>query len=321
MPRPEVEVQVTTTTTTAPVWSTSIDLDVRNVDTTFGPIEVATCGSGPAVLLIHGIPGSWRQCVPLAEDIAATEATDGFKVILPSRPGYGRTPVTVGRSYEDQADAFAALLDALGIEKAAVLGISGGGPIAVALAQRHHERVSALVMACAMAPHLTKVPPAMRLVRIPWLAEFLGPRLRERDRQRVADPAAVDTYLRASLTPQEYASVEAEPQVRDDLLRHSLGHLEAPAGISGQRNDLAAVLNARRHAQQHGVPSYDKVSCPVLLMYGECDGVIPMTHARYYAEALPSAELVSFENAGHVFALTRRGESSAAIRAFFERNS
>ncbi|MEX2394604.1 MAG: alpha/beta fold hydrolase, partial [Actinomycetota bacterium] len=93
----------------APVWSTSLDVRVDVVRTSAGPVEAATAGEGPAALLIHGIPGSWRQCIPLAEDL------DGFKVVLPSRPGYGRTPVRTGRSYAAQADAFAALLDSLGI--------------------------------------------------------------------------------------------------------------------------------------------------------------------------------------------------------------
>jgi pimeloyl-ACP methyl ester carboxylesterase len=247
--------------------------------------------------------------VPLAEDIC-----DRFTVILPSRPGYGRTPITSGRTYDEQAELFAALLDALGVEDAAVLGISGGGPIAVALASRHHERVRALVMACAMAPHLVKVPFGMRLIRIPWLAEFLGPKLRERDRRKVLDPDAVEEALREGLTSQEYDRAQIDTQVRVDLLRHSLGHLEAPAGIVGQRNDLALVLGARRSA----LPTFD-VRCPTLLMYGESDAVIGVDHATFYAEAIPEAEFVLFENAGHVFCLTRRGESSAAIRAFFER--
>jgi pimeloyl-ACP methyl ester carboxylesterase len=301
---------VTQTLVSTPRWTTTLDdLDVSIVQTDRGPIEVARCGSGPAVLLIHGIPGSWRQCVPLAEDLA-----DDFTVLMPSRPGYGRTPVTTGRTYDEQADAFAALLDASGVESAAVLGISGGGPIAVALASRHHERVRALVMACAMAPHLVKVPPAMRLIRIPWLAEFLGPRLRERERKRVGDPQAIEAVLREGLTEQEYACASSEAQVYTDLLRHSLGHLEAPAGIVGQRNDLAAVLGARRQPE----PTFD-VRCPVLLMYGEADTVIGIDHATFYAEAMPDAEFVLFEKAGHVFALTRRGESSAAIHAFFAR--
>jgi pimeloyl-ACP methyl ester carboxylesterase len=299
-----------TMTEAAPKWSTTLDLDVRIVETSRGPVEVAACGSGPTVLLIHGIPGSWRQCVPLAEDLI------GFRALMPSRPGYGRTPIGSGRTYDEQADLMAALLDSVGADKAAVLGISGGGPIAIALATRHHERVSALVMACAMAPHLMKIPPAMRLIRVPWLAEFLGPRLRERDLRRVADSEAVETALREGLTSQEYERSVADPQVKGDLVRHSLGHLEAPAGIVGQRNDIAVAMAARRA----GAPSYD-VRCPALLMYGEQDTVIPLTHATFYGGVVPSAEVVLFENAGHVFALTRRSECSAAIRAFFERSS
>ncbi len=299
-----------TDTLASPGWTTTIDdIDVRIVETARGPIEAAVCGSGPAVLLIHGIPGSWRQCVPLAEDLV-----DRFTVILPSRPGYGRTPIETGRTYDEHADAFVALLDTLGMEDAAVLGISGGGPAAVALASRHHERVRALVMACAMAPHLVKVPAAMRLIRVPWLAEFLGPRIRERERQKAADPQAVEAALREALTPQEYARAGVATQVRADLLRHSASHFEAPNGIVGQRNDLAAILGARRSA----AASYD-VRCPSLLMYGEADAVIPIEHASFYANAIPDAEFVLFENAGHVFCLTRRSESSAAIRSFFER--
>jgi pimeloyl-ACP methyl ester carboxylesterase len=55
-------------------------------------------------------------------------------------------------------------------------------------------------------------------------------------------------------------------------------------------------------------------------MYGECDTVIGGDHARFYAEAMPHADVVQFEDSGHVFALTRRAESSATIRAFLERS-
>lgn len=302
-------------TVATPKWTTTLDdLVVDTVETAAGPVEAAICGpaGAPAVLLIHGIPGSWRQCVPLAEDLA-----DAFRVILPSRPGYGWTPITTGRSYDEQADASAALLDAFGVEDAAVLGISGGGPIAVALAARHHARVRALVMACAMAPHLTKVPLAMRLVRVPWLAEFLGPRLRERDRRNAADPQAVEDALREGLTAHEYEQMKADPRIREDLVRHSTSHLEAPHGLVGLRNDLACVVEAQRN----GPPDLGGVRCPTLLMYGDADAVIGPEHAEHYARAVPHAEFAVFDNSGHVFALTRRAEASAAIRCLFERTA
>jgi pimeloyl-ACP methyl ester carboxylesterase len=63
------------------------------------------------------------------------------------------------------------------------------------------------------------------------------------------------------------------------------------------------------------------VSCPALLLHGGADTVIPIEHGRFYEGLLPGAEFVTFENAGHVFALTRRAESSAAIRDFLARKA
>ena len=281
-------------------WTTTlVDLAVEVRDTARGPVEVATAGEGPAVLLVHGIPGSWRQCVPLAEDL------DGFRSILPSRPGYGRTPIRTGRSYDEQADALVALLDAFGIEKCAVVGVSGGGPVAVAL-----------VMACAMAPHLMTAPRAMRLVKVPVLAEIAGPVLRTLERRRARRPDLVDAEIAKALTPLERRCLDADPRIRADLVRHSHGHLEAPLGLPGLRNDLAQVEAARRAAP----PSYAGVHCPALVMKGEADTVIPSSHAAFYADALPHADLVAFDDSGHVFALTRRREVSAAIGAFLERS-
>lgn len=84
----------------------------RLVRTARGVIECATHGSGPAVLAIHGAGGGFDQ----GPDIAGARADVGFRVIAPSRFGYLRTPVPSDASDEAQADAYAAVLDALGIE-------------------------------------------------------------------------------------------------------------------------------------------------------------------------------------------------------------
>jgi pimeloyl-ACP methyl ester carboxylesterase len=290
-------------------WTTSLDVAVGLRATARGPIEVAAAGDGPAVLLVHGIPGSWRQCIPLAEDL------EGFRCLLPSRPGYGRTPASTGRSYDEQADALVALLDAFGIEKCAVVGLSGGGPIAIALAVRHHERASALVMACAMAPHLITAPLPMRLAKVPGVAEVLGGAIRARGRLRVRRPEVVDAQITKPLTVLERRLVASDPRVRTDLVRHELGHLEAPLGLPGLRNDLAQIERAKRMPP----PSFAGVSCPTLVMHGERDTVIGTSHARFYADGLPDADVAVFDDSGHLFALTRRRECSAAIRAFLER--
>ncbi len=112
------------------------------VATRHGPIEYTAWGEGPAVLVVHGSGGGYDQGMLMARAYGG----EGFRWISPSRFGYLRTPLPDGASTTAQADAFADLLDALGIERAAILAMSGGVPPSLQFAQRYPERTSALVL-------------------------------------------------------------------------------------------------------------------------------------------------------------------------------
>src|SRR5690606_30495134 len=73
-----------------------------------------------------------------------------FKLITPSRPGYGRTPVTDASGPARTADLIAAMLETLSIPRVAVIGISAGGPSAIALAAQHPGRVDRLILISAV---------------------------------------------------------------------------------------------------------------------------------------------------------------------------
>src|SRR5262245_23674301 len=115
------------------------------VETTRGPVEFSRRGASPYVVVFHGGPGGHDQAFAAEPLVAA-----GFGSITPSRPGYLRTPLPVGRSLEEQADTIAALLDALDIDKVAAYGLSAGGPYAIQFAARHPDRTRALLLACAV---------------------------------------------------------------------------------------------------------------------------------------------------------------------------
>src|SRR5262245_11041439 len=119
----------------------------RVVDTQCGPIEYAEIGNGPTVLVVHGAGGGFDQGMEFAEPIAA----GGFHVVAMSRFGYLRTPMPPDASPAAQADAHAALLDALGIPRAAVLGASAGAPSALQFALRHPGRCWGLGILVPMA--------------------------------------------------------------------------------------------------------------------------------------------------------------------------
>lgn len=284
---------------------------ISMVQTRMGPIEVSRTGSGPGVLVVHGIPGSWRQGFMVAEDLS-----DRFTVVIPSRPGYGRTPLSVGRTPEEQADAYAALLDEMGIDTVAVAGASGGGPSSLAFARRYPQRTRALVLACAMSPYLIEVPTAMRWLTLPrGVGEFTSAIGRIVGRRKLENERAVAAWAKKSLTPEEFAWMTEDPKIREDLIRFARTHLDAPPGLSGMRNDLVQVKRAKAEG-----PPQSPVTAPTLILHGDADAVVGLDHAHFHAKMTPFSTLEIFPGAGHVFLLTRRRQISRLMRRFFVDN-
>jgi 2-hydroxy-6-oxonona-2,4-dienedioate hydrolase len=114
----------------------------RFARTPCGPIEYATAGRGPPILLIHGAGGGFDQGLHFGAPLIKA----GFTVIAPSRFGYLHTPVPNDVSPRAQAEAHACLLDTLGLSQVAVFGGSAGAPSAVELCLRHPQRCSSLIL-------------------------------------------------------------------------------------------------------------------------------------------------------------------------------
>ena len=98
---------------------------------------------------IHGGLGGCDQARIMAEWVDPTR----YHILSPSRPGYLGTPLETGRTMEQQADALAALLDILGIQRATVVGLSTGGPAAYLFAVRHPKRVGGLIVIDGVSGH------------------------------------------------------------------------------------------------------------------------------------------------------------------------
>src|SRR2546423_2291832 len=101
--------------------------------------------SGPEVdvVLLHGQPGG-----PFDWHAVVTDLPPGFRAHLPDRPGYGRNERPAA-GLADNADDLVRQLDHLGVERAIVAGHSWGGGVALAMAERHPERVAGLVLAAS----------------------------------------------------------------------------------------------------------------------------------------------------------------------------
>ncbi len=268
--------------------------------------------SKPPLLILHGMPGSYRQALPLGEDLV-----DDYFSILPSRPGYGRTPITTGRTGPEQAAAYAALLDALDVEKAAVVGISGGGLSAAAFAAQFPERCTSLVLMCALAPHLMPVSRGLRAaLRVPYLWEAVGTLERRRSRRKLerSDLAAVDAEIRKGLTAAELESLAEDPLMRERVIGFAQSHAEAPAPWVGFRNDAANIFAAHRH----GPDDYRAITAPTLVLAGDADTVIDARQTDYWAAAIPGARHEVIAGGGHAFLLTRRQQTMPLLVAHLQ---
>lgn len=120
------------------------------IHTALGDIQIVTKGHGPVVLVLHGGFGGWDQ----GELVASNIANHGFKLIIPSRPGYLSTPISTNpilsqeTTATQQADLLKALLDVLKIPKVIVLGFSAGAPVAYEFGLRYPEHTCAVVLEC-----------------------------------------------------------------------------------------------------------------------------------------------------------------------------
>jgi len=272
-----------------------------------GSIEAGVVGSPssrPAVLVVHGIPGDYRQGQTVAEDLAGTT-----QVVLVSRPGYGRTPLRSGRSAQEQADLYVALLDELGISTAVMVGISGGGPSAYAFAETHPDRCAGLVLVCAVAAHLMVPPVGMRrLAAVPGVWSALAGLAKAV--ARVRPPKDPDP---STLTPTERELLR-DPAVAAPLKRFTE---QSPSSLSGTglRNDVLMLERAVAAGER---PWPEGNAVPAWVLHGDADEVVTVAHAEAYAAMIPGARLQVLPDLGHAVPLFARDRLTVALHDLLE---
>jgi 2-hydroxy-6-oxonona-2,4-dienedioate hydrolase len=260
----------------------------RLIDTGCGPIEFAEAGRGPAVLLVHGAGGGFDQAAGFAKELAA----QGFRAIAMSRFGYLRTPLPADASPGAQADAHACLLDALRIERAAIVGISAGAPSSMQFALRHPQRTAALVLIVPLAyaprdgkPPLPEASPAARFMferalksdLLYWAALKSAPSL------------VVKTIL---ATPPEVLAADAQEQARVRELMERI--LPLSQRQPGMLNDAAIMAALPRY-------ELERISVPTLVVSLADDLYGTFESARYTAAHIPGARFIGYASGGHVW--------------------
>jgi pimeloyl-ACP methyl ester carboxylesterase len=277
----------------------SLERDV--VYTQFGRVEYIERGEGPVVLVVHGITqgadGGLRE-------LAADLVPPGYRVIVPSRFGYLGSEMPDDATPEMQADAFAALLDAIGVRKVLVLAGSAGSTSALHFALRHHDRTRALLLVSANVPgpHQAKGMPPRAVFRaifaadpVIWVLITYLPDLMARLSQVLRVPEGVRT------------TEEDEVKIRRAMECVLLGRLR----VTGEVFD-AYVSNPSINQIE-----LSDVAVPTMIVHSRDDGGPPYREAVAMARQIPCARLVTVDHGGHLM-LGSHPTATLEVETFLE---
>ncbi len=252
-------------------------------------------GAGAPLVLVHGFPTSghlWSEVVPLLPP--------GRRVVVPDLLGYGRSDPAglAGLGVHAHADRVLALMDALGIGEAGLVGHDLGGAVAQSLAVRFPARVSALCLVSAAAfdawptrstRFWRRLAPLGRLVPPSWLQSILRTALQSGYANGSQGAHSLELYARA------FGGTDG----RDALLRH-----------------LVALDSAGTAAL---APQLKQIACPTAVVWGQGDPFFPVSVGERLRDAIPGATLDVVPSARHYLPEDTPAALSAVIAQLLAR--
>jgi pimeloyl-ACP methyl ester carboxylesterase len=212
----------------------------------------------------------------------------GFSLLTPSRPGYGRTPLDVGRSNQQAAEVFIALLDCLNINTCSVIAVSGGGPTGIALAAKFPQRIERLVLMAAVSQ------PEERIHEPSYKSQmaFYGP---SHGMQWIM------LQLISTLSPRAMArqtmAIFSTHDPDEAVSRLSPDGIEAIRQFYQGHSSRKGALNDATHMV--GQELLQAIKVPVLVVHSREDKSVPFSHAEWSLQNIPQARLCETGFTGH----------------------
>ena len=252
-------------------------IKIRNIKTRYW-----TAGdTGPNVVLIHGLGRFVEEWLPNIDTFAAHN-----RVYALDLPGHGHTDKPLSGSYRllDIAGFVHDFLVALDIRPVHVIGHSLGGGIALQLILQFPEAVDKLVLVCSagLGKEATLV---LRIASVPWLGEILT-RPSLNGTKRLLKEFVNDRALLTDDFVELNYRMAALPGAQQAVLKT----LRSAGNLFGQYNETYRPI----------VENLELIKCPVLIIWGRQDRVLPITHGQAAEKVLPNARLKILEGCGHL---------------------
>jgi pimeloyl-ACP methyl ester carboxylesterase len=265
-------------------------------------ISTLTMGEGPDILLLHGLGATKASFFE-----AAAALSRAHRVHALDLPGFGSSSKPAFAAYDAGyfADAVLGVMDAMGIERAHLVGNSLGGRVAIEVGLRSPDRVGALGLLCPAVAFVRRgYDPIVRLLR-PELGvlphRFTRGMVANQFWSLFADRDQVDPSV-ADVVVEEFQRIYGSAGARLAFLSAARNvYLERPFGRGGFYPRLAGL------------------EPPALFVWGSHDRLIPAAFARQVAEWLPGAEQIVLEDCGHVPQVERSAQTNGLLQRFFAR--
>jgi pimeloyl-ACP methyl ester carboxylesterase len=274
----------------------------KTVQTSFGTLEYAEMGEGEPVLVVHGAEGGFDQGI----DVTGALAGHGYRLIAPSRFGYLRSTMPGNPTTTMQADAYAQLLDGLGIDKVAVVGISAGAWSSLQFAIRHPERCRALVLLVPAdyLPEGTSIHGGA-VVKAMVNSDFGGWAV-------LKLMTTLPGVMSGMMLGTDGALVRATDPSEKARVNQTLEHiLPVSPRIAGMNFDVET-------AATHEPYPIEEITCPVLTISAEDDRFGTASRARYIAANVPDGRAIIFPTGGHAL-VGRYGEALRETTSFLQK--
>ena len=266
-------------------------------------VEIHFTDSGPrdapAIILVHGYSASLHTW-----DVWARKLRKEYRVIRLDLPGHGlsRCPDPAGIGIEQFAGTIDRLANSLGVDRFTLVGSSMGGHTAWAYALEHPDRLDALVLVDAAGwldepGEADDDPMVFKLLRNGLARKVMkdldmSALIRSGLEKSFADPDLVTDQM-----VERYSALSRAPCHREALLK------------------LMSGVTLRVLASEEALSA---INVPTLIQHGDADNLIPVAHARKFADAIPGAKLIIYPETGHIPQEEVAEASVADLRAFLE---
>jgi len=270
----------------------------RTVEVHGRTVNFVEAGSGPVLLLVHGMAGTCANWESVIEPLARERT-----VIAPDFPGHGASAPGGGDySLGALASGLRDLLLALGHDRATLVGHSLGGGVAMQFTYQFPEMVERLVLVSSggLGPD---VSPVLRAAALPGAELF------------ISATAGIGSRL-GSAVGRGLSLIGMRPNA--DLAEVARGY--ATLSDPERRKAFLATLRSVVGTEGQRIAALDRLylaeTLPLLIVWGENDPIIPVDHAREAHEQLPGSRLEVFEGTGHLPQLERPGRFVAVLERF-----